>query len=120
MEQAPASPQWDESGTPVAGAELVLTPNPANFCAEETQAVEVRWNVEKVVPSRLQLWVEDPQGNRKLWTAASRYADAKMTGKWMREGSKVIAVDPVQNRVLNEVKLEAAPCDGEPLAAPAR
>lgn len=108
----PSEPQWDTSASPVAGAELSVSPDPADFCTDKLQVVEIRWDVVAANPSRLQIWVEDHQGKRKLWTAAKNYADVKATGKWARPGMKFIAVDPVQNRVLNSVTVQGGTCDG--------
>lgn len=107
---APGS-EWDASQTPVAGATLTVTPNPVDFCTDKTQAVEVTWDVTSANPSALEIWLEDPRGERKLWVAPSVRSGIKTTGKWMQPNSKVIAVDAAGARILNTVTLAAADCD---------
>lgn len=108
----PQGPQWDESFSPVEGAILSASPNPANFCQEKIQAVEVHWDMQSANPSRLQIWVEDGQGKRQLWTTAPNFVDTKLTGKWIQAGTRIIALDPKRNVVLNSITIAAVPCNG--------
>lgn len=101
---------WTVGDLPVTGAEITASPNPASFCDAETAPVEVRWDVVAANPTTLQLWLEDPSGARKLWIAPSGRQGTKMTGAWMREGSRIIAVDASTSRVLDIVRITAAPC----------
>lgn len=101
---------WIIGQLPVEGAKLEVSPNPASFCAAERVAVEVRWDMSEANPTTLQLWLEGPAGDRKLWVAPSVRQGSKTTGAWMQEGSKVIAVDANTGVVLTIAPITAAPC----------
>jgi hypothetical protein len=103
---------WIVGQLPVEGTELEVSPNPASLCSAERFAVEVRWDVSVANPTTLQLWLEGPTGDRKLWVAPSVRQGVKTTGSWMQEGSKVIAVDASTDIVLAIAPITAASCAG--------
>lgn len=102
--------QWDRSAAPVPGAQLTISPNPANFCEDNTQVLEVSWNMEAAKPTRLHLWLENPNGKKKLWAVVRDQVGSRRTGDWMRAGTRVVAVDPGKNQVLNEVTVNSTQC----------
>lgn len=106
------APAWDASSPPVAGATLSVMPNPVDFCTDKLQVVDVSWDVTAAKVPTVEIWVEETGGKQKVWVATRELQGGKATGKWVREGMKLIAIDPAQKRVLNSVMVGAAPCTG--------
>ena len=104
-----SAPQWDESASPVEGTSLIATPTTLDLCAEKIAAAEVAWDATVLEPATLQLWAHH-NGKYTLWAAVKSGSGSKTTGKWLRDGSEIILVDPAAKRVLNRVRFEAKPC----------
>lgn len=102
---------WDESDAPVAGTRISISPDPVPFCDAAQQVVEVEWDLVAAESKYLQLWIEEKNGKRKLWVETKTLAGAKRTGNWATAGTRFVAVDPRDSRVLNSVTIQPAPCD---------
>lgn len=105
-----SEPAWDAAQAPVTGTTLTVSPNPADFCTDAMQVVQVQWDMTAANPTGLQIWIEDSKGNHKLWVAPSTRQGTKNTGPWISAGSRIVAVDSATNRVLNAVTIVGAPC----------
>lgn len=106
----PAAARWDMSAVPIDGAMLEVSPNPVDFCADKTAAVDVEWDVTAANPTTMQIWIESESGSGKLWIAPSTRQGTKRTGRWITDGSRIIAVDAGTNRALNLVTISALEC----------
>jgi hypothetical protein len=93
-----------------SGTILRLKPNPVDFCTDEHRQVEMLWDLSKANPGIIEIWLEEPSGRRKLWIETWAQTGTKVTGKWVVEGMKFIALDVTNQRVLNVAKVEATDC----------
>ena len=101
---------WDESAAPVAGTRIEIKPDPVSFCDAARQTVEVEWDVSAAEPKHLQLWIEDENGNRKLWVETKTLAGTKRSGNWVTADTRFTALDAHGKRVLTSVAVQSTPC----------
>lgn len=107
--QVTSAPEWDTSSAPVPGTALTLAPNPLNLCTEKNASAEVVWDMTAANPKALQLWIRS-NGKSKLWAAVKIASGKKRTGKWLKAGTEIVAVDASSKKVINSVQATAAAC----------
>lgn len=102
--------QWDASGAPRAGALISASPNPVDFCSDALQVVQVEWDLAESGARAPQIWIEEPNGKRKIWAALKEPTGSRKTGNWARSGMRFVAIDRATRQVLNSVTIEPLPC----------
>jgi hypothetical protein len=95
---------------PVSNTVLRVSPNPVDFCTEERRSVEVTWDMSAANPAALQIWLEEPRGQSKLWISTGHQIGKKKSGDWVVEGMKFIAVDATRGKVLDIAEVLAVEC----------
>jgi hypothetical protein len=92
---------------------LRVRPNPVDFCTRTRQLVELEWDMSAAKTSAVRIWLEEPNGRRKLWIETAEKAGRKTSGNWVVEGMKFIAVDVANGRVLDIAEVHAAACNDQ-------
>lgn len=90
----------------------MLTVDPAIVRAcpgADAIAAKVRWNATSAGTEGIQLWMQGPGEEKKLWSAAGAVGEGDM-GPWLREGSAVILVNGEDKKELARIVIAAVPC----------
>jgi len=95
---------------PTSDTVLRIKPNPVDFCTDQHRRVELVWDMARAKPGIIEIWLKEPNGRRKLWIETRAQRGTEVTGEWVVEGMKFIALDVTNQRVLNVVEVEAADC----------
>lgn len=104
-----AMPDWDATSNPVVGTTLTINPNPIDLCTDKTAEGEVTWDLRAAMPKSLQLWIRNGE-KVTLWAAVKNPSGTKMTGKWLKSGTEILAIDASTKKLLNSVQITATPC----------
>jgi hypothetical protein len=92
----------------------MLTVSPAAISACDSQDVgissDVSWNAASVGTEGVEVWLQNPEGEKKLWSASGA-VDKSTTGPWMRVGSVVILVNGEDKKELARIDITSIPCE---------
>lgn len=91
---------------------LILRPGAIDRCTATDGfiAVEVSWDATAAKTEGVHVFLQNAGEERKLWSSAGAVGK-DTTGKWMRDGSKVILINASNEQELAHVQLKDAPCE---------
>lgn len=99
--------------TQVVAENGMLTVDPAiiDLCnkPEGIVASDVSWNATAAGTEGVEVLVQSPGEEKKLWSAAGAVGKAR-TGPWMRDGSQVILVNGEDRQELARIQIKSQPC----------
>lgn len=105
--------QATAQGVSKTSANGMLTVDPAtvDLCsqAEGVVAADVSWNASGKARSGVEVWLQGPGEQKKLWSADGAVHAAR-TGRWLRAGSLVMLVDGETRQELARIQVDARPC----------
>jgi len=117
--QPPAATQASAPAAPVAPVSLaqtsngMLTVDPAtvDLCKETDgfMAAKVSWNASAAGTEGVEVWLQSPGEEKKLWSASGAISSAE-TGRWLREGSVVTLVNGEGAQELAKIQIASKPC----------
>lgn len=82
-----------------------------DLCSEPEGIVSslIRWDASASGTQTTQIWLQLPGQSAVLWSQAGAAGQAS-TGRWLRDGSQVILIDPENDQQLARIKIRALPC----------
>lgn len=99
--------------TKVVSDNGMLTVDPAVIDActhpDGVVASDISWNATSAGTEGVEVFLQGPEGDRKLWSAAGAVAGDR-TGPWMREGSEVILVNGSDKKELARIAITSQAC----------
>ena len=114
--QAPAATQDSAPAQPVSLAQTangMLTVDPAtvDLCKETDgfMASKVSWNASAAGTEGVEVWLQSPGEEKKLWSASGAISSAE-TGRWLRDGSVVTLVNGEGAKELAKIQITSKPC----------
>jgi hypothetical protein len=92
----------------------MLTAVPNSVGCDEASApvaVDVSWNASAALTDAVEVWLQDPSGERKLWVASGAQSQGK-TGPWMAAGSEIILINAQDRAELDRIRIGTGDCNG--------
>jgi hypothetical protein len=90
---------------------MSITPDPLDFCQGSGLAqVTVDWDMGGVQLPHYTVQVDAPGVPRKVWVATAAPAGSKLSGEWVREGTRFSIVDGT-GVVIASRTVGSAPCE---------
>lgn len=90
---------------------LKLDQSVVDLCAhpDGLMATQVSWDASSLPTEGVEVWLQSPGEERKLWAATTPKSTDK-TGEWLRNGSKVILINGADKAVLQEIVVTEKAC----------
>lgn len=90
---------------------LTVSPGVANVCGGQTEGMtaKVKWDASSVQTQGVEVWLQAPGEDKKLWSAAGVVGESK-TGPWLRPGSAIFLINGENDQELAKVEITATPC----------
>lgn len=111
--QPPSATAASAVQTRVVTENGMLTADPAiiDLCNRPEGIVEsdISWNATAAGTEGVEVLVQNPGEQKKLWTAAGAVGKAR-TGPWMRDGSQVFLVNGKDQQELARIQFKSQPC----------
>lgn len=90
---------------------LTVDPAVVDTCSrpDNVVAARVSWNASAAGTEGIEIWLQSPGEERKLWLASGAVA-SEQTGPWLKDGSTVTLVNGEDKRELATVLIEGRGC----------
>ena len=109
----PAAPTAPESLAQTSNGMLTVDPATVDLCKETdgVMAANVSWNASAAGTEGVEVWMQAPGEEKKLWSATGAISSAE-TGRWLRDGSLVTLVNGEGDKQeLAKIQIASRPCN---------
>ena len=106
-----SEPVASDSLAQISNGMLIVDPATVDLCKEPdgAMAAKVSWNASPAGTEGVEVWLQGPGEEKKLWSAGGAVSSAQ-TGRWLRDGSSVTLVNAENKQELARIQINSRPC----------